>query len=278
MKILITGNTSIVGKSLIKKLKEKNHTLYTLGRNSQADIYMDLSSDENWNNIDNQEFDLIIHCAASLGMDSVNNVKTNVLGSLKVIDIAIKSKCKKIIYISTIFTCDELENEYYNSYGISKKFAGEYLSFLCKENDIAYLELLPSQLYDDKGLQIKHQQMFYFIISQASKANEIVLYGNRDVLRNYLFLEDFINIISNCIEKNVRGKYFCCHPKSYKLSEVVKIAYEVFKKPLKYKFDKTKDNIKSVYLPKNNELYELIGYYPKVDLREGIELIKKKLY
>ncbi|WP_274309204.1 NAD-dependent epimerase/dehydratase family protein [Solibacillus daqui] len=283
MKILIIGNTSIVGKKLINQLESKKEIeIFTTGRSKNPDILLDFDNHFLPGNIEKYRFDLIIHCVANFEETSVegsfNNIKVNTLGAVKVVDIAIKTQCKRIISLSSISTISHPRNEYYNSYGISKKAASEIFQLLSKEYGIEYLELSPSQIYDDTGEEKKHQSLLYFIIDKASRGQSITFFGERDVERNYIFLSDLVNIIEKAAFSKITGVYYCCHPKNYKISEIAKIAFKTFENPIQYNFDYNQKNLKTVFIPNNNELYELINYTPKVDLKEGMKLIKQKLY
>lgn len=283
MKILIIGNTSIVGKKIIKQLESKKDIeIFTAGRSNKPDILLDFDKYSLPGNIDNYKFDLIIHCVANFEEDSVrgsiNNIKVNTLGAVNVVEIAIKTKCKRIISLSSISTISHSTNEYYNSYGISKKAASDFFQLLSKEYDIEYLELSPSQIYDDTGEQKKHQSLLYYIIAKASRGENITFYGERDVERNYIFLSDLVNIIEIAALSKITGTFYCCYPKNYKISEIARIAFNIFGHPIQYNFDYNQENLKTIFIPNDNKLYELINYTPKIDLEEGMMLIKQKLY
>ncbi|WP_042471125.1 NAD-dependent epimerase/dehydratase family protein [Bacillus ndiopicus] len=284
MNILVVGNTSIVGKRVIEQLKKNTKCIvYVTGRNKKADIFFDLENEQLEDNVKGYNFDVIINCAASFDDDSIKgslkNLKINTMGAVKIVDLALNTKCRRIINLSSISMYSNKENEYYNSYGISKSFASEYFKLLCKQYNIDFCELLPSQIYDEAGEQKKHQGLLYSIIDQVSKKSEITFWGNLDVKRNYIFIKDLVNIIEKVIFSDITGSYPCCYIKSYTLSEIVKIASKVFEQKIQYTFDAKKESLKTIYIPETSyELYEQINYTPQVDLEKGLKLIKKTLY
>lgn len=283
MNVLVIGNTSILGERVIDQLKKNNNlNIYTAGRRGNVDLLIDLENEE-LIEPNGFIFDQIIHCVASFNDDTIGgfikNAKVNSIGSIKIVDLALKTKCKKIIYISSTSIYQHIDNEYYNSYAITKKHGGEYLKLLCQQHDIKLLELLPSQIYDEFSNQKKHQGLFYFIINQASKGNKLTIDGREDVNRNMIFIGDLVNVIEKCLFTDITGAYPCCSPINYKISEIVELVYREFNKKALYKFDETKVSLKKIYIPDNkNELYDLINYYPKIDLIQGINLIKQNSY
>lgn len=285
MNILVVGSSSMVGKRVIKRLKKNEvNNVYTAGRDeNDADIFIDLQKMEPKIMSNNLNVDVIIHCAASFSGDDVDgcikNGIINTIGTIRIAELAIKLKCKKIIYVSTIFSYKHVDNEYYGSYGISKKHGAEYLELICRNAGINFIELLVSQIYDEYGEAKKHQSFFYNIIDKASRGEEITIYGNLDATRNFLFIEDLVAIIERIINKKKIGKFYCCFPRSYKISEVAKVAYSVFGNSGKVNFDLTKDRLKKVYIPSDyDNLYNSINYTPQTDLFKGISLIRTVLY
>ena len=72
---------------------------------------------------------------------------------------------------------------------------------------------------------------------------KILFYGENDALRNYIFLDDFSEIIDKAIQENILGVFFCPSPKSVRLSEIAKTAHRVFNRGGKIRFQKNKQKI-----------------------------------
>lgn len=276
MKILIIGNTSTVAKRLFENLKSK-YSVFTAGRNDFADVFIDFSTGEtNTKKIDS--VDIVINCAASFLNNSVENAiineKINSVGSLMVCELAQNLKAKKIIQLSSISCYDKEENEYFGFYGLSKKHADENIELFCRLNkpDCAILRF--SQIYDKNCECKKHQPFLYNILDKAKNNEQIIFWGNKDVERNYIYIDDVVNIIEKIIEKNINGLYPCVYPKTYKISEIADIALKIFNNSKKREFLQDKPNIKTVFIPNDTSIYELIDYYPQINIETGFEEIK----
>jgi len=280
MRILIIGDSSLIAKCVKERLEHK-HSLVTAGRNNNADVYIDLAIVDSKLTTDIGNFDIIIHCAASFGgnliTDAVQNEIVNSIGSLQIGLLAKATECRHVIYLSSISSYDVPENEYFGSYGLSKKHGQDNLALLCNHFNIGFTALLPSQLYDAKSAARKHQPLFYHIIDSAKEGRDINFYGTQDPQRNYLFVEDLAVIIEKVIEHQSFGIFTCTHPRSYSLKETAEVAYKVFGKGGKVSFLTEKPNIPTVYIPEDNQLYTLIDYSPTTNLETGIMRIAEAM-
>lgn len=279
-RILILGNTSLLGRRLVRKLSVENH-IVTAGRNETADIYFDLAEGPP-DLPDDLNCDVLVHCASSFGDDTlagaVENERVNSLGAFHVAGLASRTSCKHLIFISSISAYRHPENEYYGSYGMSKAHAEDNLAFSCSLLNITFTALRLSQLYDESGEARRHQAFFYHLIDKVSKGQDITLFGSKDRLRNYIYVDDAAEVIEKVIGSAPGGSFPVIFPESYSLTRIVRTACEVFGSRSRISFLEDKPDIKSVYIPTSPELYSLVGYVPETDLRKGISMIRDSLY
>jgi nucleoside-diphosphate-sugar epimerase len=270
-KVLIIGSNSMVGQRIQERLGIA-YSVFTAGRDSYADVNFDLTKDTNQAN--GQQFDVVIHCAASFsGNDAqgmIANELTNSVGSMHAGNFAMHAGCKHFVYLSSIFIYDHPNNGYFGSYGLSKRHGQENLDLLCRGTGMLFTSLLLPQIYDERGLGRKHQPLFYRIVDCAKSGADVMFYGKHDALRNFLFVGDIAEIIEKVIVRNVSGIFPCVHPISNSLSQIANIAFDVFGKGGKVVFQLDKPNIPDVYIPPIGELYELIDYQPETSLHVGI--------
>lgn len=272
MNIIITGDTSALSKVLKKNL-ETSRRVFLTGRNENAEIYLDFCNYEEFPTNLPDSADVIIHCAASMnGNDirgAIQNEAVNSIGALKVAEIAEHVHCKHVIYISSISVYEQ-DNDYFGSYGLSKRHGQENLKFACSRTGISFTALKLSQVYDDSYAFEKHQRLFYNIIENARKGEDITLFGSNDPLRNLIHAEDITNIVTRIIDSRLTGEYDCVSPRSYKLSEIAQLAIDTFKKGGEIKFLREKPDIGNMNIPQDHSLYELLNYVPQIGLDEGI--------
>jgi hypothetical protein len=78
-------------------------------------------------------------------------------------------------------------------------------------------------------------------------------------------------------EQGIAGVYNCGHPETPRLSEIAHAAFEAFGKPVDVRFLPEKSDIPD--LPPfdcAHELYEQIGFAPRIDVRRGFELMRAR--
>lgn len=273
--ILIVGSTSTLGTSVGSLLAENNNVFYAGRRN--ADYYLDLGSVD-LKLPENLQFDVVIHTAADFGgneeKDFCRSELVNAIGTLNVCRLARKAKVKHLIIVSSMFANYVPTDAYYSIYSLSKKHGDELAQLFCNQFNLPLTILRPSQLYDAESKCKAHQGLFYSIIEKAQKGEDIDFYGNNDALRNYLFLNDFSEIIARAIEEKVIGTFNCPSPNSVRLGEIARTAYRIFNQGGDIHFLADKPNI--VDLPEvcGNDLYQKIGFKPQISLAEGIQMIK----
>lgn len=277
MKIIILGADSILGSALCNIL-QINHTLYKAGRKHNNDIIFDLSLNNQLKNI--PEADVFINCASAFADDTIKgfqiNLQVNVVGISETMKLVMAAQVKKYIYISSIFAYNEKENEYREtSYGISKKYAEDIVITMCKGQNIDYLCLRLAQLYDKKSCEKIHQPFLYHLIEKVEESSNIIIYGKKDCERNYIFLDDAVQIIAACAEKQIYGLYPLASLETMKISQMIQVISEIYERNIEMIFDKTKPDIRTIYYPKNIEnLYIQLSIRPSTLFRDGIWMIK----
>ena len=274
-RVLIIGRSSMIAQRLYARLGSA-YEVTTAGRDSLADISFDLTAYTK--PADGQQFDVVVHCAASFcGNDSqgmIENELINSVGALRVGAFAARAGCKHLVYLSSIFSYDKPDNGYFGSYGLSKQHGQENLALLCRETGMRFTSLLPPQIYDEYDEARKHQPLFYRIVDCARSGTDVTLYGKRDALRNFVFVEDLAAILERVIVRQVSGVFPCVHPVSHRLSEIAQIAFDVFGKGGRVVFQPDKPDIPDVHIPELGELYTLLGYHPETSLHAGMEKIR----
>ena len=145
MRIALFGSNSSITQSLIPLLIEDNE-LITLGR-SNANVIVDINTiSEDFELPKN--LDTILLSSAHFGGiefdDYLNAININVIGALKLFDLAIKSDVKQFIYISSIYCHFEAKSPLSTIYSISKKCSEEILLQYAKDKKIKLAIIRPS--------------------------------------------------------------------------------------------------------------------------------------
>lgn len=274
MKVLLVGGTSSIARALKPKLVPFCEVI-TAGR-SNCDLTIDIAASSE-SIIFPNDIDIVIHTAAHFGGTTASAIleaeNTNVLGTLKLCEAAVKSNVKHFIYLSSIFSNLIPDAPNYSVYGISKKHSEELASYYCVLNQLPLTILKPSHLYGVEESFKKHQPFFYSILEKAKNSEDITLYGNNDPIRNFLFIDDLIETIIQVMQQKVTGNFACTQMTDVTYTQIAQAAYKAFGSNGRVNFLSDKPDIPSFIYDKDNALYQKIGFFPQINIEQGIRKI-----
>ena len=270
--ILIIGCSSTLASALGPVLKGTCQVTYA-GR-SNGKIHTDLLTDSA---LPLQRFDVVVHLAADFGGHTIADMKraeqANAVGMLRVCELASAVQAKHLIVISSSSAGLKNSDPGITIYAISKRHGDELAQFYCSNKNIPLTILRPSQLYDAKSNCRKHQPMFYSMIDKAERGEDIPLFGSHDAVRNFVYLDDFCEIICRVIERRIHGQFYVTSSPCT-LTQIANTAYLEFGKGGKVVFQQHKADIPDLPYFDSEDLYDKIGYRPQTSLSVGIAMIK----
>lgn len=296
MKILITGAAGGIGSTLGYELNKIGHFLILVDnlRNGYkenllvngekfGDFYeIDINSNDFLDLVKNELPDVIIHLAAitSLPDCELNHsecIRVNVEGTSSVLGAASKYGIKRVIFGSTSAVYENTimsksgfsESDEVNPrlfYSLSKKMAEE----ICKSYRTNYgLDVLILRFFNVFGprqdIYRKSPPVINYIVKELFNKNQPILHSNGDQERDYIFIDDVVDIIKNFLNINITDDNYIfnlCSSKLISLKEIVSII--------------KKSNNEFLYI---DEIYrdsdKLWDSYP--DLFNGVFSLKKEI-
>lgn len=276
MKILIVGGSSSIGHSIGEHLKLSGSVKFA-GRRD-AEFFFDLTHWDVEPTV-TESFDVVMHVAADFGgtepEDFIRAELVNSVGTLAVCRLAEACHAKHLIVLSSISATYRPGDPYYGIYALSKKHAEEVAVLFCAARDLALTILRPSQVYDAEGKCRKHQPLLYTIADKAHAGENINVYGSHDPLRNYLYLEDLATICRRVVETKTSGVFNCAHPQNPRLSEIAAAALSAFGNGGSVQFQPDKPDLLDLPSVTETLLYDQIGFYPLVDIKQGFKRIRQ---
>ena len=263
-KILVTGSRGFIGKHLMTKFGD-NWFEWDLKLN--RDIF-----DSKFEDI-MKNTSIVIHLAAltdvkgSFGREK-EYFKTNVLGTARILDLAIKYKVK-VIFTST--------GAYYipdsSPYAKSKKMADDLCQEVMKFHPVTILRFF--NIYGKNMNPFSGSIIYQFL--EGSKQGEILVYGNGESKRDFISVEDIIRIIKRATLTPWTGKIIDIGSgQVFSLKELAeifakhtnaRIFFDTSKKEIQWSFPNI-ENLKKLYLIPlrtnlEEDIKELIKYYAK---------------
>ncbi|MFN3412325.1 MAG: NAD-dependent epimerase/dehydratase family protein [Exilispira sp.] len=309
-KIFITGGAGFIGAKLAQLYADSNeiflydnlrrnsiHNTNLLNKKNVKLIEVDILDFYKLKNlIDNIMPDIVIHCAAIAGIDTVIKnpiltMKVNMIGTYNILE-AIYDKSHKIkrfvdfstseVFGSYAYKVDELSTTNLAPVGEARwtycvsKLAGEHLAHAYyKEHGLKFVSIRPFNIYGPG--QVGEGAIHRFVVN-AIKNEDILIHGSGDQIRAWCYIDDFINGVSLCIEKEeaVGHIFNIGDPRnSLTIFMLAKLIKNLAESSSKIVFVPKNYSDVELRIPSIEKAEKILGFKPLVDLEEGIlETIK----
>jgi UDP-glucose 4-epimerase len=222
--------------------------------------------------------------------DPVFDIETNVAGSVRLFQAAVRAGVKKVIFPSsggTIYgkTLGEPLRESsplnpVNPYAISKLAIERYLDYFNQSSGLEYLILRYSNPYGERQNPYAKQGVIPIFLNKIKNNEKPVIYGDGSAIRDYIYIKDAVDATVSVFESRTHERVFNIGSGiETSLNQLIGIMSEVTGREC------IPDYIKDTgfYLPKFvldvSKIKQKTGWEPSVDLHEGIkrtwEWIKK---
>lgn len=293
--ILLIGGNGFLGSHLIDYLLVKNK-VRVLSRtnekyrtpNPNVDYRIGNYLDTDFLNLALKNIDIVIHLASSTipstsNDNCIKDIESNLIGSVKLLEAINKNKCSKIIFISsggTVYgnpsivpTPEEVVLNPICSYGITKVAVENYIYMFHKLYDLDYLILRVSNLYGIRQNNEGAQGLINTLMNKISNKEEITIWGDGNITRDYIYVEDLCHLIQLAIFDNISGTFNAGSGTGSSVNEIIDLISEtlqitpIIKKVAPRSFDVAK-NILDVSKAK-----EKINWKATTDLKKGIQLM-----
>jgi UDP-glucose 4-epimerase len=279
LSVLVTGNRGFVGTNLIKKLKNKVHIVPAEQSNHER---IDILIRNQLLRLENT--DIIIHLASKTSIpNSTTNpyeyYQTNILGTLNILDFARQNNMNKIINISTYvygkpnyFPINENHPiNPHSPYTKSKVIAEKLSEFYAQDYGIDVVTLRPFYIY---GPSQNELTFIPSIIKQMRKNGKVIL-SSRNTKRDFLFVDDFIDLVYKLILNFPKGynTYNVGFGKSYPLERVVEIIRQILNINVDIEYNSSmRPNDIVDMVADITQLEKLYDWKPQIDIETGLRL------
>jgi len=215
VKIMVTGGAGFIGSHVVDTFLANGYKVVVVddlstGRlsnlNPDATFYqVDIRSPEMEEIFVEEEPDFIDHHAAQMDVrrsvdDPLFDAEVNVLGSIKLIELARKHQVKRFIYISTggavygepeYLPCDEAHPvNPICPYGASKHTVEHYLYMYQELYDLDYVVLRYPNVYGPRQDPHGEAGVVAIFTGQMLKGEQVVINGDGKQERDFVYVED----------------------------------------------------------------------------------------
>jgi len=301
MKILVTGGAGFIGSNVADAYVAAGHEVaivdnLTTGKkenlNPKAKFYdVDVRDTRLLEVVAEFAPDIINHHAAQIDVrksvsDPIYNAQVNEIGTLNLLDAAIKCKVKKIIFSSTGGAlygevskksgADENHpQEPISPYAITKRAVEMYLYAYWKLYGLNFTVLRYGNVYGPRQDPLGEAGVIAIFCGKMLKGEPPTIFGDGNQLRDYVYVGDVAEANLIALEKGDNQIFNIGTGKGVSVNELFGCLKEImkFEKEAIYAPARAGELFRSVLNAK--KIKKELGWKPKVKIKKGLKLTLK---
>jgi len=299
-KILITGGAGFIGSHLADKLIEQGHQVVIVDNlstgkkeniNSKAKFYqIDISDAELLDIFKEEELEVVFHLAAQIDIrksvaDPIEDAKTNILGSLNLLENCKKFNIKKVVFISTggaiygdttiVPTPEEYSALPVSPYGVAKLSVEKYLNYYYKFFGLNYVALRLANVYGPRQDPLGEAGVIAIFCNKLLKNEQPIIYGDGKQTRDYIFVDDVVNAGILALKQDKIGIFNVGTEKETSVNELFQKLTEVMDLKIEPIYNPSREGEQQRSCLDCSKIKKEFGWEPNYDLKKGIEEIIK---
>jgi len=232
MRILVLGGSGFLGSHIVDKFLAEKHdvAVYDLYperfRRSPRGIRFYTGDFGNVGALDeliSTGFDAVVHCVSTTTPKSSNespefDIQSNVIGTLYLLDICVKHKVGKLVFLSSggtvygdIGSLDRVSERHavrpMCSYGVSKLTIEHYLDVYKHLRGLDYVALRLSNPYGERQSPLRALGALTVFLHRTLKHQRVEVWGDGTVTRDFIYVADVANAVYLATTHNVSGVF-----------------------------------------------------------------------
>lgn len=296
-KCVILGGNGFIGSHLAEALLQRGHevVIFDHFRNGTKNITSILSEVTLKKGDFNNEHDIddvlkganhVFHFISTTNPatsfnEPVFDIETNLIGTIKLLQIAAQRDIERIIFPSsggTIYgdtlgfpISETTAPKPSNPYAISKYAIERYLHFFHEHHHLDFLIVRYSNPYGERQNPNARQGVIPIFLNQIKQGKRPVIFGDGSAVRDYIYIRDAIDATLQILESNTEEKvYNVGSGQGTSLNELISIMSQVTGENISpvYVYDEKKYVSKIVL--DISKLKKEIGWQPTTELTSGI--------
>lgn len=253
MNVLVIGGNGFIGSHLIDSLLKRNYKVRVFDiihekfrePNSRVDYRLSnlISIPDLYEAM--MGIDIIFHLASTTvpstsSIDIIADVNNNIISSLNILNLAARQGIKKFVYFSSggaiygnsVFLplSEDHDKNPVSSYGIIKATIEQYIKLYNRQYNLDYLIVRPSNPYGPRQGHFIAQGVISTFLRQAKNNEPFLIYGDGSSKKDYIFIDDFIEMTMQLVESNSQGIYNIGSGLGTSLNEIIAVINKITNK------------------------------------------------
>ncbi len=293
MNILVIGGQGFIGYNLVLKLLKEGHNIIIFDKNINKERYLscceyvagDFIQIDKFKHI-LKDVDVVYHLISTTVPHTSNDnlvydIESNVVSSIKLFEMCCEADIKKIIFSSsggTVYGVPNLvpiKEEHYNkpisAYGISKLMIEKYLYMFKYQHGLNYKILRIANPYGPYQNPLASQGVIGVFLGKILKGEDIKIWGDGTICRDYIFIEDVVEALYLASIKNTNSNILNIGSgRGITLNNLILIIEEVLGLNMNVIYEESRNVDIPINILNIKKAVDELGWYPKVDIDCGI--------
>lgn len=297
MKVIVTGGAGFIGSNLARELVYQGHevlvidNLYSGNKKfvpSQADFRMvDIRNKQDIEDIF-MEFkpEVVFHEAAQsqVSTSMINpklDLTVNLCGLINILDASVSCGVRKLIMPSSAAVYGEPKYDVLDEstplsspvsfYGLTKATTEKYLELYKRHFGLDYICFRYSNVYGPRQGDSSEAGVISIFVKLALENKVAKIYGTGEQLRDYIYVDDVVNVNILSMNSNLSGVYNLSTGIGTSVNEVHQLINKYIKLDVEYADPRPGDPMKSVLDPSKLEKELGINLLLNTQIEKGIK-------
>lgn len=298
-KILITGGAGFIGSQLSLAFHKKGYQVVILDNFSTAlnenvkkidkkiKVYKVDILDKNLTKIFQKEKpDFVSHHAAQIKVitsfdDPQFDARTNILGTINVLEASVKANVKKIIFASsggaiygevqkkipTEKTLPRLQSPY----AISKLSAEYYIKMFYEKYRLPYVVFRYSNVYGPGQRGDNEGGAIAIFVNRIIKNKKITIFGDGEQTRDFVYISDIVSANERALKSTMIGTYNVSTGKASSINRIINLLHKKSSNKKNVTYAKAREGEVRKSVLNANLLKKDAQWIPSISLSEGLD-------
>lgn len=296
MKVLVTGGAGFIGSHLVDRLIQEGHEVVVVDNlstgkrrnlNRAARFFkLDIQSWRLERVFRNERPNVVMHLAAQMDVrksveDPVFDAQVNVLGTLNVLQQAVRHGVRKVVFSSSggaiygeqeIYPAPESHvTRPLSPYGISKLCGEQYLSYYQRVSGLQMVNLRYANVYGPRQDPDGEAGVVAIFIQKLLNNEQAIVYGNGRQTRDFIYVEDVVEANLAVMGQETQGTYNVGTGEETSINDVLRILVGHTNSTCKELHGPAKhgEQVRSVI--DSSKIRQELSWEPRTELNEGLK-------
>jgi len=296
MKVLVTGGAGFIGSQTVDRLVLEGHEVVVVDNlstgkrrniNRAARFYkIDIQNRRLERVFRNERPSVVMHLAAQMDVrksveDPILDAQVNVLGTLNLLQQAVKYGARKVIFSSSggaiygeqeVFPASETHvTQPLSPYGLSKFCGEQYLSYYQRVGGIQVVNLRYANVYGPRQDPYGEAGVVAIFIQKLLNGEQAIINGNGRQTRDFVFVDDVVEANLFVMGQQIGGTYNVGTGKETSINDLFRILVEQIGSMCKELHGPAKPGEQARSVIDATKLRHELSWEPRVELPEGLK-------